>query len=69
VFIGQDDGEIMDVRGTGQKERLYKQKAQVWTKFGYEKSYLDRMKKMDFWESEYKKIPEIDKAIRALRDE
>jgi cysteine synthase len=49
AFHGQDDEEILDVRGTAQKERLYKLKAQVWTKFGYTKAYLDSMKKMDFW--------------------
>ena len=67
AFHGQDGEEILDVRGSLQKERLYKQKAQVWSKFGYSKEYLDGMKKMDFWEKEYKDIPEIDKEIRALR--
>ena len=67
VFQYQDADEILDVRGSRQKDRLFKQKADVWTKFGYTKQYLDGMKKIDFWEGEYAKLPEIDKEIKALR--
>lgn len=67
AFHGADAEEILDVRGSAQKDRLYKQKAQMWTRFGYSRAYLDQMKKMDFWEKEYKEIPAIDREIAALR--
>lgn len=67
AFHDQDGEEVLDVRGTKQKDRLHRQKAQVWSKFGYTTEFLNKMKKMDFWESEYNSIAEIDKEIKALR--
>ncbi|MFQ6016111.1 MAG: PLP-dependent cysteine synthase family protein, partial [Anaerolineae bacterium] len=68
IFRGATTTEILDVRGAEQKERLFCQKEQLWTRFGYSKEYLEAMKSPDFWEAEYEKIPETDERIRALRE-
>lgn len=62
VFSSADSSEILDVRSAAEKERLFRQKEEVWTKFNYSREYLDRMKSQDFWDAEYARIPEIDKA-------
>ncbi|MBI3892667.1 MAG: pyridoxal-phosphate dependent enzyme [Candidatus Wallbacteria bacterium] len=68
IFLGADTDEILDVRGAKQKKRLFDQKEEVWTQFGYGKTYLDTMKKQSFWDAEYALIPEMDREIAKLRD-
>lgn len=68
IFLGADADEILDVRGARQKKRLFDQKEEVWTQFGYGKPYLDRMKKQEFWDAEYAAIPEMDREIAKLRN-
>jgi hypothetical protein len=57
----------LDVRPPGQKERLFGYKEQVWTGFGYTRSYLESMKSQSFWDGEFDKIPAIDEALLKAR--
>lgn len=67
VFLGATTQEVLDVRGTRQKQRLHEMKKALWKRFGYDEEYLDRMLTPDFWEAEYARIAEIDAAIAAGR--
>jgi cysteine synthase len=67
IFNSADTSEILDVRSRPEKERLFRQKEEVWTKFNYSREYLERMKSPGFWDSEYARIPEIDEAWAARR--
>lgn len=67
VFPGATTHETLDVRGAEQKERLFRQKEEVWTQFGYSVDYLNRMKSPDFWQAEIDKVPEIDTRIAQVR--
>ena len=67
IFLEAGLDGVMDTRGGAQKERLHGMKEALWTRFGYEEAYLDRMMTRDFWEEEAAKIPEIDERIRELR--
>jgi len=67
IFRGADTEEILDVRSAAEKERLFRQKEEVWTKFNYSRDYLERMKSPSFWEEEYAQIPRIDEACRRRR--
>jgi cysteine synthase len=67
IFIKTRVEDILDVRGTDQKERLFKQKENDWLKFGYQKAYLDEMKDMSFWDNEYKKIKHYNEKIKQMR--
>jgi cysteine synthase len=67
VFVGADTDEILDVRPGAEKERLFRQKAEVWTRFGYAEDLLERMKSQSFWDAEYARIPEIDEACLRRR--
>jgi cysteine synthase len=62
IFVGADTREILEVRGATEKERLFRQKAEVWAEFGYSAESLDRMKSQSFWDGEYAQIPKIDEA-------
>ena len=68
IFLKMSTEDVLDVRHTEQKERLYKQKEMDWLKFGYSKAYLDEMKSMEFWDREYMKIDHYNQAIKKLRD-
>jgi cysteine synthase len=68
IFRGGDEQEILDVRPREQKDRLFGYKEELWTTFGYSRSYLESMKSQSFWDEEFHKIPEIDSAlVRARR--
>lgn len=67
VFVGADKSDILDVRPASEKERLFRQKAEVWAKFGYAERELERMKSQSFWDAEYARIPEIDEACLRRR--
>jgi cysteine synthase A len=67
IFLGATTHEILDVRPAHEKERLFRQKEEVWTQFGYSQEYLNRMKYPDFWEAETAKIPEVDTQIAEVR--
>lgn len=63
LFRGGCKSEFLDVRAKEQKERLFRYKEDVWKGFGYSQAYLDAMKSQSFWDAEYAKIGEIDRAL------
>jgi cysteine synthase len=67
IFRGGDPREILDVRPREQKDRLFGCKEQVWTAFGYSRSYLDSMKSQSFWDQEFDRIREVDHALVQAR--
>jgi cysteine synthase len=67
VFRKQTIEDISDMRSMKNKERLFLQKEKDWIKFGYSKDYLDRMKRMEFWDEEYDKIKDYDRKIKEMR--
>ncbi len=69
VFKSIGTDMIKDVRGSEEKEVLFKRKEEDWLKFGYSKEYLDSMKSMEFWDNEYNKHKYYDEKILELREE
>jgi len=67
IFRGGEAGEILDVRPKEQKDRLFRSKADTWTRFGYSNQYLESMKSQSFWDGEYDKIREYDHALAKAR--
>jgi len=67
IFRGAAAGEILDVRPGEQKERLFRQKEEVWPRFGYSAEYLNRMKSPSFWETEYDHIRRVDEQWKTAR--
>jgi cysteine synthase len=67
IFRGGDEREILDVRLREQKDRLFSYKEELWTTFGYSRSYLESMKSQSFWDEEFDKIAEIDSALVKAR--
>jgi len=68
IFRGAGTDAMLDVRSGVQKERLFRQKREVWSKFGYSDAYLERMKSQAFWDDEYAKIPQLDHDLALARD-
>lgn len=69
IYRGGEVADILDVRAPVQKERLFRQKEEVWTRFGYSLEYLDEMKSQSFWDAEYVKIRAVDELLCRLRCE
>ncbi|HHX51800.1 MAG TPA: pyridoxal-5'-phosphate-dependent protein subunit beta, partial [Clostridia bacterium] len=67
IFHGIGEDNIYDFRTAKDKERLFQQKEKDWLPFGYSKEYIDSMRKQEFWEIEYSKIPDYDKKIKEMR--
>jgi cysteine synthase len=67
IFLCATEKCVYDFRNQGAKERLFAQKERDWLPFGYSREYLDSMKNMDFWETEYLKCKEFDKKIAQYR--
>lgn len=67
IFRGGDPADILDVRPREQKERLFRYKEDVWTKFGYSREYLEKMKSQSFWDAEYEKIRSNDEKLSSIR--
>jgi len=67
VFRPAARPELLDVRPREQKERLFGYKEQLWTGFGYSRPHLERMKSQAFWDAEYERIEDIDRALRRRR--
>lgn len=61
--------DFLDVTKRDQRQRLFRQKEEMWTRFNYSKEYLDSMQSQDFWDAEYAKVPEMDQKIEELRRE
>jgi hypothetical protein len=67
IFHHIGEEHIYDFRRKDRKEQLFKQKEQDWLPFGYSQSYLDAMRKPEFWEQEYQKVTEYNAKIKAMR--
>lgn len=67
VFRGGAPDEILDVRGTDEKQRLFRNKEQVWSGFHYSHDYLESMQSQTFWDAEFEKVETIDRALVATR--
>ena len=68
IFRGGDNSDFLDVRPTGEKERLFGYKEAVWTRFNYSRAYLDSMKSQSFWDAEFDKIRDIDAGLTRTRN-
>jgi cysteine synthase A len=66
-FAQSTPPEILDVRVAEQKERLFKQKEAVWTRLGYSKDLLARMRDGEYWEEEAAKAGAVDRAYLGRR--
>ena len=69
IFLKLDESDVVDYRSDEQKQKLFDQKESDWLKFGYNISYLNAMKKMDFWNHEYELIHHYDSLIKMMRKE
>jgi cysteine synthase len=67
AFLGASLGEIVDLRREGHQARLQQMKKDLWTRFGYEAAYIDRMASQEFWDAEYAQIETIDPLIAQVR--
>lgn len=67
AFLGASLGETIDLNQPGQKARLQKMKEDLWTRFGYESSYVRKMSGQEFWDAEYERIRTIDPLIEQVR--
>jgi len=67
IFKKPNIEDVFDFRDLAAKEQLFEQKEKDWLPFGYSKEYLDAMRSMDFWESEYAKVPHYDEMISKMR--
>jgi cysteine synthase len=67
AFLGASLGEIVDLRVDGQQARLQQMKKDLWTRFGYDAAYIDRMASQEFWDAEYALIEEVDPLIAQVR--
>lgn len=68
IFLGATLGEIIDLSYGNQFSRLHQMKKQIWTKFGYDATFIDKMISQSFWDAEYAKIEEIDPLIKEMRN-
>lgn len=67
IFLSATDENTYDVRSPAAKECLFAQKENDWLPFGYTKAYLNELRSLDFWDSEYIKIADVDQKIHSLR--
>lgn len=67
IFHHKDDSLVLDFRRRQMKERLFAQKEADWLPFGYTAGYLNSMKHMDLWDSEYAKVEDYNKKILGMR--
>lgn len=67
IFTNTGEEYIYDFRRKDVKEQLFRQKEKDWLPFGYTKEYIDSMRSMEFWDSEYEKIEEYNQKIRQMR--
>lgn len=67
AFLGASMGETIDLNQAGQKARLQQMKEDLWTRFGYESSYVRKMSGQEFWDAEYERIRTIDPLIEQVR--
>lgn len=68
IFRGGEASDLLDVRSSAEKQRLFAYKEQVWSRFGYSRSYLAQMQSQSFWDSQYDAIHQIDPDLAAHRE-
>lgn len=67
IFLNAADDHVYDFRRASAKEKLFRQKADDWVRFGYSRAFLDSMRDQAFWDEQYAKVAEYDRKICALR--
>jgi len=67
IFRGASRSDTLDVRTPEQKDRLFRMKREMWSRFGYSDTYLEQMQSQGFWDAEYAKIEATDRALLAVR--
>jgi cysteine synthase len=67
IFRGGNSTDTLDVRPAAEKRRLFAYKEQVWSNFGYSRSYLEQMQSQSFWDAQYEAIHQIDRDLDAVR--
>jgi cysteine synthase A len=67
IYRGCDPGDILDIRGRQEKDRLFAYKEQVWPGFGYSQSYLAQMQAQGFWDAQFAAIEQIDRDLLKAR--
>jgi len=67
IFLNATPDHIYDFRPASAKEKLFRQKASDWMRFGYSTPLLDSMRDQAFWDDQYAKVGDYDGKIRALR--
>ena len=68
VFRSVSPDDILDVRETREKDRLFAYKEQVWSNFGYSHDYLARMQAQSFWDAQFAAIDKIDEKLKQTRN-
>ncbi len=66
-FAQSTPDEILDVRGSEQQDRLHRQKEAVWTRLGYPRDLLERMRSRAYWEEEAGRAVEVDRRYAQMR--
>lgn len=66
-FDASTGEEILDVRPTEQKERLFRQKDAMWSRLGYAEDFLRRMRGRAFWEEETGRVEDVDRGHTVQR--
>ena len=68
VFRSASPDDILDVRATREKDRLFAYKEQVWSNFGYSHDYVARMQAQSFWDAQFEAIDRIDQDLKQTRN-
>jgi cysteine synthase len=67
IFHGADTGEILDVRGAAEKQRLHAMKEGLWRRFGYGEDLFAAMRSMAYWDEQAALAEQIDPRIAEVR--
>ncbi len=67
IFGSAEPHGLLDLRPPAEKERLLRQKQELWTRFGYDPAYLQAMQSASFWEEEYARVADYDGRLRQAR--
>ena len=67
IFHAADVGEILDVRGQAEKQRLHAMKEDLWRRFGYGEDLFAAMRSMAYWDEQAGLAEQLDRQIAELR--
>ncbi|MBK9712037.1 MAG: pyridoxal-phosphate dependent enzyme [Kouleothrix sp.] len=67
IFRDADTGELLDVRGAAEQERLHAMKESLWRRFGYGDEQFAAMRSMGYWDEQAGLAEQIDRRIAELR--